>query len=74
VKPPIIAEPCAENITIPHIHSFCEKILKLKNENNNIECITDYDHTLTKFKYQGKRCDSLFGMWVANQNLPPKFR
>lgn len=36
--------------------------------------ITDYDHTLTKFKYNGKKCDALFGMWVKEMSLPVKFR
>lgn len=36
--------------------------------------ITDYDHTLTKYKHEHIRCDALFGMWANNQNLPLKFR
>lgn len=37
-----------------------------------LEFISDFDYTITKFRHDGKQCDSLFGMWAKKGNILPK--
>lgn len=41
---------------------------------NQLDVVTDYDFTLTKHKYEGRHCQSLFGIWGAATDLPEDFR
>ena len=74
IKPPIVAPFVSEKITIPNPSKFVAKVNHLRENNDEIEFISDFDYTLTKFRHAGKQCDSLFGMWVRGDYLSNKFK
>lgn len=41
---------------------------------SEIDIIADFDHTLTQHRYGQLKCDSLFGMFVRNNNLKHDFK
>lgn len=74
IKPPLVAPFLPEKITIPNPSSFVSKLNHLRQHNHDIEFVSDFDYTLTKFRHAGRQCDSLFGMWVRGDHLPPRFK
>ena len=70
ITPFTVAAFAAEKITIPNPSTFVEKLHLLKDDPSNIDFISDFDYTLTKFRHFNKQCDSLFGMWTSSPALP----
>ena len=73
VQSPIIASFIKEKITIPNPDQFHRKFTNIRNNSKQLEFISDFDYTITKYRHEGKQCDSLFGMWTKGDFLPKKF-
>lgn len=63
-----------EQITIPKISRFVRKLQRLRSSPTEIEVVSDFDYTLTKYRHNNKQCDSLFGMWTKSDAIPDSFK
>ena len=73
--PPFSTAPfLSEKITIPNISNFVWKLHHLKKNPSEIEFISDFDYTITKYRHENQQCDSLFGMWTRCHSLPHEFK
>ncbi len=64
LKQPLLAPFMREKITLPNPSKFYTKLNNIRNNSKELEFISDFDYTITKFRHNNRTCDSLFGMWV----------
>lgn len=74
VQPPIVAPLMKEKITIPNPDRFYAKFSNMRNNAKELEFISDFDYTITKYRHENMQCDSLFGMWTKGDFIPQKFK
>lgn len=79
LKQPLVAQFANEKITIPNPSTFYTKFANIRMCPKELEFISDFDYTITKYRHDNRQCDSLFGMWVRKIGdgdgvLPHKFR
>lgn len=70
---PIVAEFLREKITLPNPQLFYTKLNNIRNNSKQLEFVSDFDYTLTKYRHNNRHCDSLFGMWIRGDYLPKNF-